>query len=103
MQNEELMQAQLDLQQARDRYADLYDFAPVGFLTLNSRGQILEANLPACQLLGVERKTLLRQKLEKFVLATDQKILRQHLHHVEQGHIKEISDVIRLKHNASSV
>jgi PAS domain S-box-containing protein len=102
MQNEELMQAQLDLQQARDRYADLYDFAPVGFLTLNSRGQILEANLPACQLLGVERKTLLRQKLEKFVLATDQKILRQHLHHVEQGHIKEISDVIRLKHNASS-
>jgi PAS domain S-box-containing protein len=90
MQNEELRQTQLELQQARDRYANLYDFAPVGFLTLNAQGQILE-----------ERKTLLRQKLEKFVMATDQKILRQHLHHVEQGHTKEISDVIRLKHNAT--
>jgi PAS domain S-box-containing protein len=101
MQNEELRQTQLELQQARDRYANLYDFAPVGFLTLNAQGQILEANLPVCQLIGMERKTLLRQKLEKFVMATDQKILRQHLHHVEQGHTKEISDVIRLKHNAT--
>jgi len=101
MQNEELRQTQLELQQARDRYADLYDFAPVGFLTLNAQGQILEANLPACQLLGVERKALLRQKFEKFVMATDQHILRQHLHQVEQQHNKEISDVIRLKHNAT--
>ena len=101
MQNEELRQTQLELQQARDRYADLYDFAPVGFLTLNAQGQILEANLPACQLLGVERKTLLRQKLEKFAMATDQHILRQHLHNVEQEHHKEISSVIRLKHNHS--
>jgi PAS domain S-box-containing protein len=102
MQNEELRQAQLDLQAARDRYADLYGFAPVGFLTLNTRGQILEANLPACQLLGVERKTLLRQKLEKFVMATDQSILRKHLHSVEQTRTKEFSDVIRLKYNAPS-
>lgn len=101
MQNEELRHTQLELQQARDRYADLYDFAPVGFLTLNSQGQILEANLPACQLLGVERKTLLRQKLEAFVIAADQSMLRQHLHDVEQGHTKEISEVIRLKHNAT--
>jgi PAS domain S-box-containing protein len=101
MQNEELRQTQLELQQARDRYADLYDFAPVGFLTLNPQGQILEANLPACQLLGVERKALLRQEFEKFVMATDQQILRQHLHQVEQQHNKEISDVIRLKHNAT--
>ena len=101
MQNEELRQTQLELQVARDRYAHLYDFAPVGFLTLNSQGQILEANLPLCQLLGVDRKTLLRQKLEKFVMAADQHILRQHLHHVEQGCSKDISDVIRLKHNHS--
>jgi PAS domain S-box-containing protein len=101
MQNEELRQMQLELQQARDRYADLYDFAPVGFLSLNTRGQILEANFPVCQLLGVDRKALLRQKFEKFVMATDQPILRQHLHHVEKGRTKEISDVIRLKHNAS--
>ena len=91
MQNEELRQMQLALQQARDRYVDLYDFAPIGFLTLNTRGQILEANLPACQLLGVERKALLGQTFEKFVMATDQPILRQHLHNVEQKHTKDFS------------
>ena len=101
MQNEELRQTQLELQKARDRYIDLYDFAPVGFLTLNAQGQILEANLPACQLLGMERKALLRQKLEKFVMATDQQNLRQHLHQVEQQHNKEVSDVLRLKHNTT--
>jgi PAS domain S-box-containing protein len=100
MQNEELRHAQLDLQKARDRYVDLYDFAPVGFLSLNVRGQILEANLPACQLLGVERKALLGQTFEKFVMATDQPILRQHLHNVEQKHTKDFSEVIRLKHTA---
>ena len=101
MQNEELRHTQLELQQARDRYVDLHDFAPVGFLTMNTRGQILEANFSVCQLLGVERRVVLRQKLEKFVMVTDQPILRQHLHDVEKGHTQGLSDVIRLKHNPS--
>jgi PAS domain S-box-containing protein len=72
MQNEELVQAQVELEKARDRYIDLYDFAPVGYLTLNEKGMILEANLTAAGLLGVERKKLIRQRLTHFILREDQ-------------------------------
>ena len=99
MQNEELLRTRLDLQFARDRYADLYDFAPVGFLTLNLCGEILEANLTACQILEVERKALIHQKLEAFVLAPDQSMFRHHFQNVVQRHSKDVSEVLRLRHN----
>ena len=55
IQNEELRQAQIELADARDQYADLYEFAPVGYLTLSSRGEILQANLTAAGMLRVDR------------------------------------------------
>jgi PAS domain-containing protein len=55
MQNEELQRAQETITQARDRYADLYDFAPVGYFTLDHEGKIIEVNLAGAQLLGLER------------------------------------------------
>ena len=99
MQNDELRRTQMDLQFSCDRYADLYDFAPVGFLTLNVQGEILEANLTACQILEVERKALLHQKLEAFVIAADQSTLRRHFQNVIQRHVKDVSEVLRLTHN----
>ncbi len=102
MQNEELRRTQLNLQHAHDRYADLYDFAPVGFLTMNVRGEILEANLTACQFLAVERKALIHQNLETFVLVKDQPTLRRYFHSVELGRSIKISDVIRMKSGPSS-
>ena len=99
MQNEELLRAQRDLQEARDHYAHLYDFVPVGFFTLNSEGFILDANLTACQFLEVERKVLLHQKLEDFVNVADQPTLRLHLQKMAQRHLKDVSEVLQLKHN----
>ena len=50
MQNEELRRTQVELEAARDRYSDLYDFSPAGHLTLDMSGTIVEANLRAATL-----------------------------------------------------
>ena len=61
MQNDELRRTQSELEAARARYFDLYDLAPVGYVTLSETGLILEANLTAAQMLGVDRRALVKQ------------------------------------------
>src|SRR6266540_197024 len=51
MQNEELRRAERELEVSRDRYADLYDFAPVGYFLLDARGLIREVNQTGVDLL----------------------------------------------------
>ena len=74
MQNEELRRAQVELVESRDRYSDLYDFAPVGYVTVSHQGLILEANLALADMLGVERRALVKQPLSAYVLPDDQDI-----------------------------
>jgi len=78
MQNEELRRTQQELEASRERYFDLYDLAPVGYLTLSEKGLILEANLTAAKLLGVARSALVKQPLSRFILPADQDIHYQH-------------------------
>ena len=59
MQNDELRRTQLDLEAARDKYTDLYDFAPVGYFTIDEQGLIEEANLTAADLLSTDRQSLI--------------------------------------------
>jgi len=61
LQIEELRQARVELDTALDKYTDLYDFAPVGYFTINHDGIILAANLTGAALLGVERSRLIGQ------------------------------------------
>lgn len=72
MQNEELRNAQLELEASRARYFDLYDLAPVGYCSLSEEGLILQANLSARALLGQPRCELLQQRISHFVLPEDQ-------------------------------
>jgi PAS domain S-box-containing protein len=55
MQNRELRDAQVRLEEATARYADLYELAPVGYCTLDPAGRIQEINVTAATLLGVSR------------------------------------------------
>ena len=72
MQNEELRRTEAALEASRARYFDLYDLAPVGYVTLSEAGVILEANLTAATLLRVPRGTLVSQPLTEYLLAEDQ-------------------------------
>jgi two-component system, cell cycle sensor histidine kinase and response regulator CckA len=78
LQNEELRKSQLEVEMARDRYADLYDFAPVGYFTINAKGVIIETNLTGAAMLGVERNRLLKQPLSRFIIPEDQDIYYFH-------------------------
>ena len=72
MQNAELRRAQEELAGSHARYFDLFDLAPVGYLILDARGLIREANLMAARLLGLERSQLAGQPFTHFVSPDDQ-------------------------------
>ena len=78
IQNEELREAQAELEASRECYFDLYDLAPVGYCTLSEKGLILEANLTAATLLGVARGTLVKQPITRFILKEDQDVYYLH-------------------------
>lgn len=67
MQNEELRRAQIDLEVSRARYFDLYDLAPVGYCTLDAAGVVLEVNLTASRMFGVDKDQLVGQPLSDFI------------------------------------
>jgi len=78
-QNAELREAQRLLEVSRDRYADLYDYAPVGYVTLDDKGIVREANLPAAAMLGTERARLVGTPFHLHVAREDLPRFRAHL------------------------
>jgi signal transduction histidine kinase len=71
IQNEELKQARDEAEAERERYADLYDFAPVGYFTLDPGGIIRRANLAGALLLSRERSRLVNRRFEPFIAEPD--------------------------------
>src|SRR5512139_1996774 len=67
MQNDELRKAQEEIEASRSKYSDLYDFAPVGYVTLTGTGRIKEINLTGANLLGVERSRMVGNAFRDFV------------------------------------
>ena len=78
MQNEELCATQLKLEASRAQYFNFYDLAPVGYLTLNEEGIILEANLTAASMLNLTKSEVVRQPLTRFIMSDDQDIYYLH-------------------------
>ena len=78
LQNEELRRTQAELQASRARLADLYDHAPVGYITESESGMIVEANCTAARLLGVPRDALDGLALNRHILPEDQDIYYLH-------------------------
>lgn len=79
MQNRELREAQLRLEETRDRYTELYNFAPVGYLTLDEHSHIHEINLAAALMLGQERARLLGKPFSTWFEGRNKRELHVHL------------------------
>jgi two-component system sensor kinase FixL len=79
MQNEELREALHRLEEARDEYTDLFDFAPIGYILLNEKGIIKNINLTACDLLGIERLHIKNKPLSAYMSTGESIIFFQKL------------------------
>jgi len=85
MQNEELRMTQEQLSESLEKFSDLFDFAPIGYVTTNAKGRIVEANLTFAAQLGIERGRLLNTALSLYAVASDRAALRAHLAQVFQS------------------
>lgn len=70
---EKLRKTQQALLESNERYVDLYEFAPIGYLTINEQGMVSEANWKARSILGIKRKELGKERFARFVSQHDKK------------------------------
>jgi len=89
MQNEELRRAE----DSRNKYSDLYDFAPVGYFTFDKDGLILEANLTGSQMLGVARGALIKKPFHIFVSKESQDRYYLHRQAVSRSTAKQSCEI----------
>ncbi|MGM0601432.1 MAG: ATP-binding protein [Candidatus Rifleibacteriota bacterium] len=78
MQNEELCNIRKELEASRARYFDLFNHAPVGYVSLNEDGLILESNMTAATLFGLSVDELKNQPLSHYIIPEDQDIFYHH-------------------------
>jgi len=92
MQNEELRQAKAEVDAGLEKYTDLYDFAPVGYFSLDEQGQIMEANLTGATLLGMERSCLNNRRFQLFVAPQSRPAFNAFLQKIFSGREKHVCE-----------
>ena len=103
MQNEALRKTQLALEVARDRYIDLFDCAPVAYITVSRDGHITEANFAAASGLGVSRSELVEQRLDHFIAPVDLDRWHRHADAAWQARGTPLPDFDLLLRNAGGL
>ncbi|MGA3116181.1 MAG: ATP-binding protein [Syntrophobacteraceae bacterium] len=93
MQNGELRKTQAQLEESRNQYADLYDFAPLSYFTLDEQGRIIEMNLTGVKQLGIERGNLINIPFVTIVVESDWKGFFTHLKKVFDTHEGDTCEV----------
>jgi len=101
IQNEELSRVQQELVAERNKYSDLYDFAPVGYFTISAKGMILEANLTAAAMLGVERGILVGTSFYDYINADDRDIFYLFRRNLIKTKSKQTRNLRLMKKNGS--
>jgi PAS domain S-box-containing protein len=93
LQNEELLRSQQELMESRASYAELYDFAPVGYLTINPRGIIHKANLTFADMISTSRADLVDRPFSAYVLFEDQDIYYRHLRALFDSNERQVCEL----------
>jgi chemotaxis family two-component system sensor kinase Cph1 len=103
MQNAELREAQQELEASRTKYSELFDFAPLGYFTLDKNALVREVNLTGATLLGIERRLLINSPFAAFIAdASDQYTFHAHCREVLEKQILRTCE-IRLKRKDGTV
>jgi len=103
MQNEELRQAQVELEESRSKYFDLYDLAPIGYFTFSRKGMIVEVNLTGADLLGVERRHLIKRGFSQFIARDYQDAFYFHRNLVFESKTRQSCELKLMKSDGTSV
>src|ERR1039458_7950786 len=101
VQNAELQEARNRTEALLEKYTDLYDFAPVGYFSVDEQGRIMEANLTGADLLGVDRSQLISRRLPHFVVSTSQPIFQAFLERVFAGTGKQVCEAALIRKDAA--
>lgn len=101
MQNAQLQEARDRTEALLEKYTDLYDFAPVGYFSLDEQGRIVEANLAGAALLEVERSQLLGRRLTRFLAPASRTELLRSLEGVFAGRGTMVCESSLLKPDGS--
>jgi PAS domain S-box-containing protein len=102
VQTDQLVTTQGLLEKSRDRYADLFDFAPMPYMILDRWGVIVEANLPSAALLMCERSRIVGFPLRRFVEPRDREILLDHMRRCRKE-VGRVTSELRLTTSAGNV
>ena len=92
-QNQELREKQQEIEEARKRYLDLYDYAPIGYFIFDQKGTIIELNLTRARLLGLPRNQIIGTPFAFFVDREFTYSFHRHLMKVFSGNTKETCEL----------
>lgn len=93
LQAEELNRSQQELIELKIRYEELYDYAPVGYIRLDLKGKILNANLTFADMLSIEKSYLIDRPLSDHIVFEDQDIFFLHLQKLFISQTKQMCDL----------
>jgi PAS domain S-box-containing protein len=103
LQNRELSEAQSALEESRNRYADLYDLAPIAYLTLDQRGVVLDVNLTGAAMLGRQRALLIGLPFSALVHMEEPRLFWEHLRRCVQMREQVVSELSFSTANGSAI
>jgi two-component system cell cycle sensor histidine kinase/response regulator CckA len=93
MQNEELRKAQSELEESRNRYSNLYDFAPIGYFTFDKNGIIIEVNLTGANIIGIERSFLINKPFSLYIAFGSRDVFYLHLRQVFRTNARQTCEI----------